>query len=159
MLTILLLAITLPLVPDAILTPGGLDVRGTRAAVCVPGYSDTVRDVSLETKLAVYAAYGLTPGGRFKIALSGRRTWQSDFEVDHFEPLTLGGSNEMKNLWPQSYRTPHYNAWAKDALENRLHWLVCHNKLSLSAAQGAIRSDWRVAYDMFITHGPVKGTP
>jgi hypothetical protein len=40
--------------------------------------------------------------------------------VDHLIPLELGGSNDIANLWPQSYVTV-WNAHMKDRLENRLN--------------------------------------
>ena len=43
--------------------------------------------------------------------------------------LELGGSNSIRNLWPESYRTEPWNARTKDTLENRLHELVCSGKL------------------------------
>jgi hypothetical protein len=56
--------------------------------------------------------------------------------------LELGGSNDIGNLWPQSYRTEPWNAHVKDKLEDRLHMLVCAGKLSLPDAQKAIAGDW-----------------
>jgi hypothetical protein len=44
-------------------------------------------------------------------------------EVDHLIPLELGGSNEMKNLWPQpDKRQPE--CVEKDQLENELHMVA-----------------------------------
>ena len=72
------------------MTPGAvLDVSDTD--VCTPGYSSRVRHVTAETKREVYAEYGVTvhaPG---------------DYEIDHLISLEIGGSNSIKNLWPQSY--------------------------------------------------------
>ena len=145
-----------PLVPDARLTPGA--VATTNASdVCRPGYASAHRTVTLKTKLAVYDAYGLKPIGRYRTSEAGVRVWQSDYEVDHLISLQLGGSNDPRNLWIESYRTPRYNAHAKDALENRLHWLVCVDRsLTLVEAQRTIRVDWIAAYEAFITHGPPR---
>lgn len=156
MIAVLLLLVTLPILPNPVLTPGVVATLNTNA-VCTPGYAGRARNVSDATKHAVYAAYGLRPAGRWRL-LAGVRVWQSDFEVDHLISLQLGGSNAPANLWPQSYGTRAWNATSKDALENRLHWLVCHNRLQLADAQRAIRVNWIEAYDVFITHGPVKGT-
>jgi hypothetical protein len=38
-------------------------------------------------------------------------------EMDHLIPLSLGGSNRQKNLWPQSEITEPWNAHVKDKLE------------------------------------------
>jgi hypothetical protein len=57
-----------------------------------------------------------------------------------------GGSNDIANLWPESYRTEPWNAHVKDKLEDKLHALVCAGKMSLPDAQKAIAGDWISAY-------------
>lgn len=146
-----LLAITPPISPDPILTPGDVMTTSTKA-ICTPGYATKARDVSTAKKLSVYEAYGLMVSGRWRL-FDGVRIWQSDFEVDHLISLQLGGSNELINLWPQSYLTPTFNATSKDALENRLHWLVCHGQLALTDAQQMIREDWIGTYRMYFMEG------
>lgn len=126
-----------PVLPDPKLTPGDV-LPVTRADVCVPGYSKKVRDVPKSVKDQAYAEYGIAshrPG---------------DFEVDHLISLELGGSNSIRNLWPQSYRTQPWNAHVKDRLENRLHSLVCSGKLDLRTAQQEIASDWIAAFKKFV---------
>ena len=126
-----------PIRPDSVMTPGAvLDVSDTD--VCTPGYSKRVRHVTAETKRAVYAEYGVTvhaPG---------------DYEVDHLISLEIGGSNSIKNLWPESYLTEPWNARVKDKLENRLHRLVCAGTMSLKEAQDAIAKDWIAAYKRYM---------
>jgi hypothetical protein len=122
-----------PLMPDPTRTPGDtLDV--TKDDICVPGYSKKVRDVPQAVKDQVYASYGIkshAPG---------------EYEVDHLISLELGGSNSIKNLWPQSYKTQPWNAHVKDKLENRLHADVCSGKIDLKTAQQQIATDWIGAY-------------
>jgi len=67
-------------------------------------------------------------------------------KVDHLISLELGGSNSLKNLWPQSYVTLPYNAHKKDVLENKLHALVCSGAIDLKTAQHEIATDWIGAY-------------
>jgi hypothetical protein len=130
-------AAELPIKPDAKLTPGDTFITATKDMVCVPGYTATVRDVPDSLKKKVFAAYKIDP--------------KSDkFEVDHLISLELGGSNDIKNLWPQSYTTLPWNAHVKDKLENRLHAMVCKGQITLADAQKAIATDWVAAYQKYI---------
>lgn len=124
---LLLLALTVARVPDPALTPGATRPV-TLTQICTPGSSGKARAVSAKTKKAVYARYHVTPkpGG---------------YEVDHLISLELGGSNDIANLWPQPY-FGKVNAHDKDALENKLHALVCAGTVPLGEAQHAISTDW-----------------
>jgi hypothetical protein len=66
-------------------------------------------------------------------------------EVDHLISLELGGSNDIKNLWPEPY-LPRPGARQKDVLENWLHKQVCSGKMPLSDAQRMIATDWYAPY-------------
>jgi len=134
----------LPQRPNPALTPGAVNSAATDSIICVRGYTsgndangNKVRDVSEATKRQVFVEYGIDP--------------KSDhFEIDHLISLELGGSNDIKNLWPQSYTTQPYNAHMKDALENRLHLLVCSGRVRLSVAQYDISTDWIAAYKKYV---------
>jgi hypothetical protein len=67
--------------------------------------------------------------------------------------LQLGGSNSIRNLWPQSFVTQPLNATVKDRVENKLHELVCAGKLPLQQAQQEIASNWVEAYQKYV--GPL----
>jgi hypothetical protein len=64
--------------------------------------------------------------------------------------LALGGSNSIKNLWPEPNTTSPWNARVKDALEVRLHKLVCRKQVALEAAQHEIATDWTEAYRTYL---------
>ena len=45
----------------------------------------------------------------------------------------------------------------KDALENRLHQLVCQNKIDLATAQRDLATDWISAYKKYFhTYWPIE---
>ena len=129
------------LLPDAKLTPGDVfDV--TLQDICISGYSKKVRAVPRSLRNEAYRLYGITspnPG---------------DYQLDHLIPLCLGGSNSIRNLWPQSYRTSPWNAHVKDVLERRLCNLVCAGKVDLKTAQHEIATDWIKAYQKYIADRP-----
>jgi hypothetical protein len=70
--------------------------------------------------------------------------------VDHLISLELGGSNSIRNLWPESFSTQPWNARVKDRLENRLHREVCSGRMSLHDAQRAIATNWIDAYNTYV---------
>jgi hypothetical protein len=129
-----------PVIPNARLTPGMIDPNATVEKVCTPGYSKSVRRVTSYTKKQVFTEYNIDRNSDI-------------FEVDHLISLSLGGSNSLYNLWPQSYTTKPFNAIMKDRLELRLHSLVCSGKLDLRTAQYMIAKDWISAYNLYMKRG------
>lgn len=71
------------------------------------------------------------------------------YEVDYLITPALGGADDIRNLWPQSYSSAVWNARVKDALEDRLHDMVCQGQLDLATAQQDISSDWIAAYKKY----------
>jgi hypothetical protein len=71
------------------------------------------------------------------------------YEVDYLITPALGGADDIRNLWPQSSTSIVWNARVKDALEERLHDLVCEGDLDLATAQREIASDWIAAYKKY----------
>ena len=137
----------LPTLPDPALTPGAVNPAATKDVICVRGYTagndadgEPVRNVSNSLKKQVFKLYGID-------STSDR------FEIDHLISLQLGGSNDIKNLWPESYTTMPLNARLKDGLENRMHALICNGKLDLAVAQHDIATDWVAAYQKYV--GPL----
>lgn len=129
--------------PDPVLTPGA--VRTTDKAEICDTKTSTVRNVSGSLKLQVYRRYGMPgPSGTFP-----GTSVQGPWEVDHLVSLELGGSNDITNLWPESY-SQAMGAHQKDALENRLHHMVCADLLTVEEAQHEIATDWVAAYRKYV---------
>ena len=70
-------------------------------------------------------------------------------------PLELGGSNDLKNLWPQP-DDPRPGDAEKDQLENELHHLVCSGKMPLAVAQKCIEPNWVECWERYMVpeYGP-----
>jgi hypothetical protein len=95
-----------------------------------------VRDVPDSEAEQVYARYGIAHV-------------PSQHESTTSSRLELGGSNSIRNLWPEPY-AGRWNARMKDQLENRLHELVCAGDLSLRGAQRREADNWIAAYRRYV---------
>lgn len=131
-----------PILPDPSKTPGVFLAGVGLDKICQKGYTSTVRYVTSAQKDKVFQEYGISRSG--------------EYEVDHLISLELGGSNDIRNLWPESYRGT-WNAKIKDILENRLHYLVCAGKVSLRQAQLDISTNWILAYCKYVPTANCKG--
>jgi hypothetical protein len=130
-------ALRFPFVPDPARTPGDI-LEVTAADICVPGYSRRIRNVPSEVKRQVYASYGI------------RTHKPGEYEIDHLINLSIGGSNSVRNLWPQSFRTSPWNARVKDELEVELHRRVCAGTMDLARAQRIIAQNWVMGYRTYV---------
>jgi hypothetical protein len=121
--------------PEPSLTPG-VAIPVNRDQVCLaPRTKNGIVPVSLQRR--VFEEYG--------IAGAEPRA----YEVDYLITPALGGADDIRNLWPQSNSSAVWNARVKDALEDRLHDLVCDGRLDLATAQRDIASDWIAAYKKY----------
>jgi hypothetical protein len=122
--------------PKARLTPG--ETRPISLdEVCRNPQADVIAEnIPEETRREVFSAYGI----------QGHR---DNFEVDYLITPDLGGSQSIRNLWPQPY-SARWNARVKDRLEQRLHQLVCEGKVDLTTAQHDIAVDWIGAYKKYV---------
>ena len=116
--------------PNPDLTPGEVLTTETDT-ICVPHYSETVRNTSKALKDKVYEKYGITTKAERK-----------KYVLDHLINLALGGADTEFNLWPQ----PKEEAKNKDVVENYLKRQVCKGKFKIEAAQDAVAEDWAEIY-------------
>jgi hypothetical protein len=118
--------------PDPACSPGAVLTTDAHV-ICVAGYTKTVRDVPISEKKEVFAEYGID--------------WaqHSGYEVDHIISLELGGSNDISNLYPESF-TIQYGAHTKDQFENYLHDQICSGNMPVEEAQKEIATDWLQYY-------------
>ena len=120
--------------PNLSLTPGAA-LTTDASTICTPGYASSVRDVSTATKKEVYAEYGVS----YPQSLGA-------YEVDHFIPLEIGGSNDLTNLWLEP-ATPTPGFHQKDQFENFEHGQVCNGTTSVAEAQRRMVSDWYLYWE------------
>jgi hypothetical protein len=125
--------------PDPTCTPGvvstGVTQTNLSATICRPGYTAMVRPPESDTeafKKKIMNAYQ-EPGAL------------GDYELDHLVPLELGGSNDAGNLWPEHNDHPAGAINTKDLVETALNKAVCTGRVTLTAAQTAIATDWTIA--------------
>jgi hypothetical protein len=136
--------------PDPKLTPGEVFADATKDDVCTPGWAREHRHVTDSDRAKVYAEY--PDSARTCLCLGGAGNC---CEVDHLIPLELGGSNDLKNLWPEP-EEPRPGDGEKDSLENTLHELVCKGEMPLADAQKCIASDWVKCWEKYVVprYGP-----
>jgi len=113
--------------------------------LCAAGAVETVRVVPATIARQVFAAYGI------------REPRPRAYELDYLITPALGGSDNIRNFWPQPYGSTVWNAHVKDALEDHLHRLVCQGEIDLATAQQDISRDWVVAYKRYFrTDKPLR---
>ncbi len=92
-----------------------------------------MRNVPAALKHEVYSEYGIYHHER------------GEYEVDHYIPLELGGSNDIANLFPEAAE-PKPGFHEKDKVENYLHAEVCAGRIPLDEAQKKIAFNWLEIY-------------
>lgn len=140
--------------PDPTCTPGDTNVEDieTLCATTTKGRRCTP-DAALKT--AIFAAYGL-------VWKPGKKGAPPTYEVDHRLSLTVGGSDAIKNLWPQAASpTPGFHE--KDRVEDAMHLVLCDGKkprtpavLSLEAARAILLDTWVQYYNTLPKKGAKK---
>jgi hypothetical protein len=134
-------AVTLP---NRSFTPGATILINQRQVCMETGVKNKAVPVPLQRR--VFAEYGI---GAAK---------PGEYEVDYLITPALGGADDIHNLWPESSRATAWNSQVKDALEDRLHDLVCGGQVDLATAQREIADNWIEAYKKYFhTDRPLTG--
>lgn len=114
--------------PHLEITPGALcaDSSTFRYEEHIPYCA---RNVSSSTKNRIIREYDE------KLGFSIQKMPRSDFKIDHFIPLSIGGANSTENLWPQ-----HKSIYAySDPLEGDLSTLMVNGRIKQAQAVEVIR--------------------
>ena len=117
--------------PDLLCTPGDSGVVDLKI-LCAPTKYDSTISKSLTRE--VFAKYGVND--------------TTQYRIDNLVPLELGGSQDIKNLWPQPI-TPIPGFNEKNKAEKKLYDLVCANKMPLKSAQYMISHNWKTNIGLY----------
>lgn len=134
-------------VPNRSLTPGAARPV-TLAEVCSASDDDLDPTVSPSVQKAVFDEYGIR---------SQKQSGQ--YQIDYLINPQLGGTNDIRNLWPEPYADSQWDARAKDELERRLQQMVCDRTIDLTVAQQEIASDWIGAYKKYVRNSQSSALP
>ena len=102
--------------------PDGPELTQTPGKLCetdaVRRYPEKIayceRNVSSDTKKAIIQIYDQKFG--FQISKMNR----GEFKIDHFIPLSIGGSNSIENLWPQYRKVYEVTDPIEQELSNKI---------------------------------------
>jgi hypothetical protein len=102
---------------------------------------------------------GVTDEMEHRVMLEYSIPWtrRYEFKIDHLIPKELGGADDVANLWPQSLFAKPYNPRRKELLAERFVQMIAAGRITLAAAQNAMREDWISAYVEYV--GMVYLTP
>jgi hypothetical protein len=131
------------LLPDRGLTPGAARPVAI-GEICAMDHDAVIFPVSGAMQKRVFQEYGL-----------GDAT-ADNYEVDYLISPGLGGTDDIRNLWPEPRYDTAWNSFVKDQLEDYLHRSVCTGKVDLATAQKDLSTNWISAYrKYFKTNEPV----
>jgi hypothetical protein len=125
------------ILPDPVVTPGEAQSISLAEVKKMGSKAAHLSNIPPDVKRAVFRAYGLSPD-------------EKNYELDHLIPLSLGGLNSAKNLWPHSRKGSFWTIDKKLTLEKRVCRLVCAGRLSLVSARQLVASDWPKAYREYV---------
>lgn len=132
--------------PNHALTPGAVHPV-TLTEICSATDDDLDPALPGPVQHAVLDEYGIHSENSAK-----------SYQIDYLINPQLGGTNDIRNLWPQPYQEGTWSAREKDELEKHLHTLVCAQAVDLAMAQREIATDWIAAYRKYISQAAVGKT-
>ena len=124
------------MLPNPNLTPGATTTAAI-GSICSMSDDEVVAPVSGGLQQKVFEEYGI----------AGAPT--ANYEIDYLITPGLGGSGDLRNLWPEPRYDRVWNSFVKDQLEEYLHHAVCSGRVSLPVAQREIADNWIVAYKKY----------
>jgi hypothetical protein len=128
-------------IPRRDLTPGATRFIDREKACAL---ADNVSGIPEPLKRRVLKEYGI------------KESAAERYEIDFLITPALGGSDSVRNLWPEPYFHTSWNAYVKDALEDHFHAMVCSGKMDLPTAQREISHNWIAAYQKYFhTRAPL----
>ncbi len=126
--------------PNKDVTPGAI-LNTDLSKVCVSNYSKGVRDVSESLKKKVYKLYNVPVEQR------GSYNGVMVSKIDHLVPLSIGGANDITNLWPHYFNVPSgYGVLKKNKLENYIKVKMCNGGITQEKAFQCFTNNWIDCY-------------
>jgi hypothetical protein len=124
LIAIFVFTISSGVLPDIKKTPGDV-VPGIMLNWVCNHYIDMPSLSSKDIK-TVFISYGISINDK-------------NYKLDQLVPIELGGSNNIKNLWPQTI----VNFNRKNRIEADLFRCACNGLISLKEAQSILMKDWK----------------
>ncbi len=120
---------TISALPDPNCTPGVALNNLDTSDICQPDFASDEEQTSSGLLNQLLSEYRISPDET------------EEYVVDHLISTSLGGSNDLANLWPQR-QDPRPGFHEKDRVEQFLKTEVCAGRMSLEEAQNRLADNW-----------------
>jgi hypothetical protein len=127
LISILICTLSSGSLPDPKKTPG--DVYQSVLLDWVCNRETDTPQLYQRTIIAVFKSYGIPINSE---------TYKT-YRLDYLVPTELGGTNNIKNLWP----IKNSDYYKKKAIERDLFRCACNGLISLKEAQAVLMKDWK----------------
>lgn len=147
-----------PKQPDSATTPGKVRTDLSLHKICTTKWGLDERSVTSAMKASVRETYHFKDSSCPITPYKGKQVRRA--EIDHLVPRSLGGADDVANLWPECYEPIKAQksaqldgAHKKDRLETALHKQICAKGLTATKAsallhqyQNDFKTDWKALY-------------